>query len=144
MPKKKYTTLPKSFSACIHADCPMAASCLRQVAYSQMMGETDFLNMVNPRHCSKDSGCKFYREAAPARYALGFKNFQKCMLPEQYREFMSMLMEHFGRGGYFYRRRGVIAMPPAEQEIVLNALHAVGIREDIQFDAYEELINWFD
>mgnify|MGYP003473434344 FL=1 len=81
MPKKKYTTLPKSFSACIHADCPMAASCLRQVAYSQMMGEMEFLNMVNPRHCSKDSGCKFYREAAPARYALGFKNFQKCMLP---------------------------------------------------------------
>ena len=80
----------------------------------------------------------------PARYALGFKNFQKCMLPEQYREFMSMLMAHFGRGGYFYRRRGVIAMPPAEQEIVLNALHAVGIREDIQFDAYEELVNWFD
>ena len=107
-------------------------------------GEMEFLNMVNPRHCSKDSGCKFYREAAPARYALGFKNFQKCMLPEQYREFMSMLMEHFGRGGYFYRRRGVIAMPPAEQEIVLIALHAVGIREDIQFDAYEELVNWFD
>lgn len=66
------------------------------------------------------------------------------MLPEQYREFMSMLMAHFGRGGYFYRRRGVIAMPPAEQEIVLNALHAVGIRDDIQFDAYEELVNWFD
>lgn len=42
------------------------------------------------------------------------------------------------------RGRGVIAMPPAEQEIVLNALHAVGIREDIQFDAYEELVNWFD
>ena len=109
-----------------------------------MMGEMEFLNVVNPRHCSKDRGCKFYREAAPARYALGFKNFQKCMLPEQYREFMSMLMAHFGRGGYFYRRRGVIAMPPAEQEIVLNALHAVGIREDIQFDAYEELVNWFD
>jgi hypothetical protein len=144
MPKKTYTTLPEHFSGCIHSDCPMAAACLRQVAYSTMMEDEDFLRMVNPRHCSMDKDCKFYRDAAPARYAKGFTNFQKKMFPEQYRDFMSTLIVHFGRSAYFERRSGETLLSPTEQEIVLDALHQVGVKEDFKFDDYVELYNWFD
>jgi hypothetical protein len=144
MPKKTYTTLPEFFSGCIHADCRMASTCLRQVAYSQMMEDKEFLRMVNPPRCTKDEKCKFYRDATPMRYAKGFTQFQKHLLPEQYQEFMSVLIKNFGRGGYFYRRRGVIALSPSEQEMVLNALRSTGFKDDIPFDSYEELYNWFD
>ncbi|MEE0870900.1 MAG: DUF6078 family protein [Bacteroidaceae bacterium] len=144
MPKKTYTTLPENFSACLHADCPMAGKCLRQVAYSQMMENMEKIYMINPRHCTKDEKCKFYRDATPVRYAKGFTKFQKHLLPEQYQEFMSVLIVHFGRGGYFYRRRGVVALSPVEQEVVLNALRSTGFKEDLPFDSYEELYNWFD
>ena len=144
MPKKTYTTLPENFSVCLHADCPMAGKCLRQVAYSQMTENKENLYMVNPRHCTKDEKCKFYRDATPVRYAKGFTKFQKHLLPEQYQEFMSVLIVHFGRGGYFYRRRGVVALSPVEQEVVLNALRSTDFKEDLPFDSYEELYNWFD
>ena len=144
MPKKTYTTLPENFSVCLHADCLMADKCLRQVAYSQMTENKENIYMVNPRHCSKEGKCKFYRDATPARYAKGFTQFQKHLLPEQYQEFMSVLIVHFGRGGYFYRRRGVVALSPVEQEVVLNALRSTGFKEDLPFDSYEELYNWFD
>ena len=144
MQKKTYTTLPEFFSGCIHADCRMASTCLRQVAYSQMMEDKELLQMVNPCHCSKDVNCKFYRDATPVRYAKGFINFQKHLLSEQYQEFMSVLVMHFGRGGYFYRRRGVVALSPADQEVVLNALRSTGFKEELAFDGYEELYNWFD
>ena len=144
MPKKTYTTLPENFSVCLHTDCLMADKCLRQVAYSQMTENKENLYMVNPRHCTKDEKCKFYRDATPMRYANGFTQFQKHLLPEQYQEFMSVLIKHFGRGGYFYRRRGVIALSPSEQEMVLNALRSTGFNDDIAFDSYEELYNWFD
>lgn len=63
----------------MHADCPMASMCLRQIAYSQMTEGKDLLHMTNPCHCSKDSTCRFYRDASRARYAQGFTNFQKRM-----------------------------------------------------------------
>ena len=37
MPKKEYASLPKSYPVCEHSGCPMAATCLRQVAYSILM-----------------------------------------------------------------------------------------------------------
>lgn len=82
MPKKTYTTLPRRFGTCLHVDCPVTSTCLRQVAYSMMTDDKDLLCMVNPRHCSKGMDCKFYRDATPARYAKGFTNFQKKMFPE--------------------------------------------------------------
>lgn len=144
MPKKIYTTLPTRFGVCMHADCPMASMCLRQIAYSQMTEGKDFLHMTNPRHCSKDSTCRFYRDASRARYAQGFTNFQKRMYPEQYREFMSTLIIHFGRSAYFERRNGDTILSPAEQEVVLDALHKAGVKEDFHFDKYLDLYNWFD
>ena len=144
MPKKTYTTLPSRFGTCLHVDCPMALTCLRQVAYSMMTDDKDLLCMVNPRHCSKGKDCKFYRDAAPARYAKGFTNFQKKMFPEQYRDFMSTLIVHFGRSAYFERRSGDTLLSPVEQKIVLDALHQAGVKDDFKFDKYVELYNWFD
>lgn len=144
MPNKTYTTLPSRFGTCLHTECPMASACLRQLAYSKMTKDKDILCMVNPLHCSKDQDCKFYRDATPARYAKGFTNFQKKMFPEQYRDFMYTLIVHFGRSAYFERRSGETLLSPAEQEIVLAALHQAGVKEDFQFDKYVELYNWFD
>ena len=144
MPKKTYTTLPSRFGTCLHVNCPMASACLRQLAYSKMTENKDILCMVNPRHCSKDRDCKFYRDATPVRYAKGFTNFQKRMFPEQYHDFMYTLIVQFGRSAYFERRSGHTLLSPAEQEIVLAALQQAGVKEDFQFDKYVELYNWFD
>lgn len=144
MPKKTYTTLPEHFSGCLHAGCPMAASCLRQIAYSQMMSEKEHLRIVNPQHCTLNADCKFFRNAKSVQYAKGFTNFQKKMFPDQYRMFMSTLILHFGRTAYFERRNGDTALSPAEQEIVLNALHKAGVEGEFKFDKYIELYNWFD
>ena len=66
------------------------------------------------------------------------------MFPEQYRDFMSSLIVHFGRSAYFERRSGDTLLSPAEQKIVLNALHQAGVKDDFEFDKYVELYNWFD
>lgn len=144
MYKKTHRSLPAEFPACQFSDCPMAETCLHQVAYPQLVESQNYVKLISPRLCSRDKECTFYRGAQPVLYARGFTNFQSKMLPKQYREFMSTLIEQFGRGGYFYRRKGVNLLPPAEQEIVLRALRKSGIQEDLPFDEYEELINWFD
>lgn len=127
MPKKEYTSLPINYPVCEHSSCPMAATCLHQVAYSMMMEQNEeYLRLINPTRCSKDETCTYYRDKKPVIFAKGFTNFQKRMYPQQYDQFMTTLILHFGRNQYFKRRRGDILLPPEEQEVIRLMLEKVG------------------
>ena len=143
MPKKTYRDLPTDYSLCQHTDCPMAATCLHQIAYPLLLKSETYLRLINPKKCSKDRKCPFYRDSKPVTYAFGFTNFQKKMFPGQYQTFMCTLIGKFGRNAYFERRRGDSPLSPKEQEIVLAALQKAGITEKIPFDKYEDIINWY-
>ena len=144
MPKKEYTSLPINYPVCEHSSCPMAATCLHQVAYSTLMEHEEYLQLINPSRCSKNESCIYYRDSKPVTYARGFTNFQKRMFPDQYSRFMSICINHWSRNPYFERRRGERLIPPSEQLFILKALKAVGVTEEMQFDGYEEAINWYD
>ena len=142
MPKKEYTSLPKDYPVCEHSSCPLAATCLHQTAYSTLMEHAEYLRLINPTRCSKDEACTYYRNKKPVIFARGFTNFQKHMYPQQYDQFMTTLILHFGRNQYFKRRRGDILLPPEEQEVIRQMLEKVGADSKMEFDNYEEHINW--
>ena len=144
MPKRTYTSAPANYPVCSHADCLQASACLHQQAYLELLKGNDYVRLINPRKCSTDGRCKFYRDSKPVLYARGFTNFQKKMFPGQYQTFMAMLIGKFGRTGYYERRRGETALSPKEQDVVLSTLRRVGVKEKIEFDKYEENINWTD
>ena len=120
----------------------MADSCLRQLAYRRHEELGTFLKLINPSQCSKREDCTHYVSNKPVRFAKGFVNFQKRMYPDQYDKFMTLLICHFGRNQYFKRRRGDIALPPEEQEVVKIALEKAGVTKLMEFDEYLETINW--
>lgn len=111
MPKqnKETTSLPTNYPVCEHSSCPMAATCLHYIAYTMMMEQNEeYLQLINPARCSKDESCIYYRDKKPVIFARGYTNFQKRMYPQQYDQFMTTLILHFGRNQYFKRRRGDI------------------------------------
>ena len=121
----------------------MAATCLHYIAYTMMMEQNEeYLQLINPARCSKDESCIYYRDKKPVIFARGFTNFQKHMYPQQYDQFMTTLILHFGRNQYFKRRRGDILLPPEEQEVIRQMLEKVGADSKMEFDNYEEHINW--
>ena len=144
MPKRIYTSLPEGYPVCEHTDCPNAENCLHQIAYHAMLEKTKYLKLINPTHCTKDEACTFYRDNRPTTYARGFTNMQKHMFPQQYQQFMDILMGKFRRNPYFERRRGKTPLPPQEQKFILDTLKKVGVSEKLEFDSYEENINWYD
>lgn len=111
--KKTYHELPGDYEVCKHSDCPMANTCLHQIAYSRLIETQEYLRLINPRRCTYDSTCKYYRNNTPVMYARGFTNFQQQMFPGQYAAFMSKLIACFGRNPYFERRRGGLPTPPS-------------------------------
>ena len=116
--------------------------CSHQTAYSTLMEHSEYLRLINPSRCSKNESCIYYRDSKPVTYARGFTNFQKRMYPQQYDQFMTTLILHFGRNQYFKRRRGDILIPPEEQEVIRLMLEKVGADSKMDFDKYEEHINW--
>lgn len=143
MPKKEHTSLPTNYPVCEHNSCPMAATCLHHIAYSILMEQNaEFLRLINPTRCSKDEACAYYRDKKPVIFARGFTNFQKRMYPQQYDQFMTTLILRFGRNQYFKRRRGDILLLPEEQEVIRLMLKKVGADSKMDFDKYEEHINW--
>lgn len=144
MPRKIYTTLPSDYTVCLHADCPMAATCLHQIAFSALQKSERFLKLINPSECTKNSTCQHHRDSKPVKFAYGFTGFQKRMFPAQYKTFMNSLIMEFGRNEYFAYRRGETPLSPEYQETVIAALRKVGITEDFPFDRYEEHINYCD
>lgn len=144
MPKKLYTSIPPRYEVCLHADCSKADVCLHQIAYQKLLSGQTTLYLINPKMCKKNARCQFFRNSTPVRYARGFTGFQKQMYPDQYAKFSSILRSEFGRNPYFERRKGLRPLSPSEQDLILNALQRVGVKEKLEFDAYEDEISWYD
>lgn len=144
MLKKDFTSTPATYLVCIHSDCPLAATCLHQMAYAEKVKTDERLHLINPTLCAKDASCKYHRDCKPVRYARGFTNFQKRMYPDQYSDFMALCVAHWPRNQYFERRRGDRPLSPNEQQFILKTLKQVGVTEDFEFDSYEPIINWYD
>ena len=142
--KKTYKDLPSNYSVCEHNGCPLAETCLHQIAYRQLMATEERLTLINPSRCTQTEACPYYRDSKPVTYARGFTNFQTRMFPQQYKAFMTKCISHWSRNPYFERRRGDYPLPPSEQEFILQTLKECGVEEPLSFDGYEELINWYD
>ena len=144
MPRKEYTSLPTNYPVRAHSDCPMAANCLHQIAYTTMVKNKEYLRLINPTRCTKDALCAYYRSNSPMTYACGFTGLQRRMFPDQYSRFMAICVSEWGRNPYFERRRGARLLPPNEQKFIMKALKMAGVTEEMQFDNYEQAINWYD
>ena len=139
MPRKEYTSLPTNYPVCEHNDCPMATNCLHQIAHAIMLKNEEYLRLINPTRCTKDTSCAYYRSNSPMLYARGFTNFQRRMFPDQYRRFMEICVGEWGRNPYFERRRGARLIPISEQEFILKVLKIVGVTEEMQLIAMSKL-----
>ena len=140
MDKINFDNLPSNYSVCTFADCPLASTCLHQLAYYELAGRTDFLRLISPRLCSKDEKCSRYRDNMPQRYARGFTKMQDHMLTTQFRRFKILMMSRYPRSTYYALRSGKVLLSPKEQNYILGVLRKIGITEDLKFDSYENTV----
>lgn len=134
--------IPANYPMCLHADCPVAASCLHQLAFRRHEELGLYLHLLNPARCTRQPDCPHYCNSQPVRFARGFTNFQKNMYPQQYQKFMTILIGHFGRNQYFKRRRGDVLLSPEDQRVIKLVLERVGVTHPIDFDHYADDIHW--
>ncbi len=54
MAKKEYTSLPDDYPVCEHTQCPMANTCLHQMAYATLMEQEEYLRLISPNRCTQN------------------------------------------------------------------------------------------
>ncbi len=143
-PTFRLADVPGNFTLCLNGECPMASRCLHHIVRTMVPATELVLHVYNPDAVQGGEGCEHFRGQVPERYAYGFEGMQEKMLPGQYAVFMELLIAHFSRNSYFVRRRGDFPMPPKEQELIREVLKQVGADPSMDFDRYEERINWTD
>lgn len=137
------TAIPHNYEACLTNNCPQREHCLRAWVWDNRKSSVQRYVVLNPDLTTSDGHCPFYCDDHPQRYALGFTNFQRRLYPDQYKQFMSACIARFGRNPYFMRRRGDTPMSPSEQAFIRSVLKQIEAPEDIDFDGFEERINWY-
>ena len=135
--------IPKTFSLCIHAQCPMADRCLRRVAWDTLVESEECVTIISPLRALQGEGCRYFRSAQRVTYARGFRGMQSQMFPAQYMAFSQRLISHFSRNSCYERRRGDRLCSPADIAFIREVLASIGLFH-LEFDAYEVHYNFVD
>lgn len=141
MNKINFDEVPGYYAMCAVSDCPMADHCLRQMALQALDKRERQVIIVNPKMTRPSKQCEFYRPDEVKTFGRGFVNMKEEMLPRQYEVFMHRLQGHFGRTGYFERKRGQRLCSPEDISVIMAVLQELGLSH-LSFDTLIERYNW--
>ena len=133
-------TIPYNYHLCIVGECPMASTCLRQVAFN--LGDGATFNVLNPRRLDTTGKCIHYVKAEKVLYAKGFKGVMDKLPFKVHERASTYLMAAFSERTYYRIRKGERLLSPNEQITVRNIITRVGYTEPWEFDAYVEDYLW--
>lgn len=136
--------VPGNFPLCLNESCPQAKKCLHYMVRKMVPSNQLVLHVFNPEAVKGGEDCEHFRSLEAERYAYGFEGMQSNMLPKQYAAFKELLVARFSRNRFFVRRRGEFPISPKEQEYIRKVLQQIGADPEMDFDRYEERINWTD
>ncbi len=138
-----YSDVPRGYGLCMAENCPMAATCLRQIAYKLLPEDTSIHPIFNPKTAIKIvDRCKQYKPVVKIRYAYGFMCIFKDITVRNEANFRCRMISHFGKKSYYMRRKGLQRILPDEQKYIIQYAKSIGIVLDEYFDSYQEAYAW--
>lgn len=138
-----FAKVPYNFGLCAAEDCPHATTCLRQIALKHAPVKRVFLPIMNPNRIkSMKKVCDYYCSNVKVRYAQGFMNTVNALTIRVADTFRYRMINYLGRKNYYLKRKGALALSPAEQQQVKNIAKELGIVLNEYFDNYIEEYNW--
>mgnify|MGYP000758295478 CR=1 FL=1 len=134
---------PYQYALCLNRECPKASNCFRQLLENVAPADLEYWRIVSPKYQANLTGdCPFYRPYGKMRYARGFITALNSLTYPAMHSVVFQLMSHFGRRTYYRMRKGERLLSRNEQQYIQAVFKKFGGIEPIQFDAYEEDLDW--
>lgn len=137
-----HSHVPGSYAHCFDASCPLAARCLPRLAADCLTDDVTQVMAVNPRRCSHDEQCPYFRPAEEVRMARGFMHALGTVPMANVHKVERAVMALYNRCYYYRMRRGTYALTPEQQEQIARILTENGAAQPVEFDAYEMELDW--
>lgn len=138
-----YSKVPFDFGLCAAESCPLASTCLRQIAFRHAPANYLFLPTLNPNHLKAlKNKCDCYCSNEKVRFAKGFMRTINALTVSVADTFRYRMISYLGRKNYYQKRKGALQLTPAEQKRVITTAKELGIIQQEYFDSYLEEYNW--
>lgn len=139
-----YAAAPASFAKCLVTDCTAANRCLRHLAAQAVPADTEQMLAVNPKRTCPAAGesCPCFRTSTAARRPRGFIRTLNALPRSEAAGVAADLIQALNRRLYYRLRKGEFALNAAHKALVENILIRHGAPQPVEFDAYEEELDW--
>lgn len=136
--------MPKAFTVCNVAGCPLSKTCLRCIMYPTVASkEKPYIEVINPEWVAAQKGqCRMYLKNERVRRARGFMRTIRAIPTGHINSFRTLGISKMGYKRYYQARRGEILLTPAEEEIVIKLANRFGVKLDEYFDGYTYVLLW--
>lgn len=135
--------VPTDYPICINRQCPLAATCLRQLVEQNCNDSSEYWYIISPKRLAALQGsCPYYRSSTKVKYAKGLANMLENMPHKQMRAVVAGLKQLFSERTYYRIRKGERLLFPAEQQSIYKLLQACGVKARPEFDGYTEDYEW--
>ena len=134
---------PSEYAVCFRNECPLAKTCLRNIAAQEPREDKPFIRIVNPS-LQKDltNGCSCYRSNQVVKIAYGLSHIYDNVPYVKKEDIMHQIQGKLNRTTYYRIYRKERPLWPKDQQIIQKVFSNFGITEPVVFDEYHEVIDW--
>lgn len=139
-----FENAPGNFGLCFKNECASAADCLRALAARDASAVPDQLIVANPLQvdAAGKGNCPHFKSAETVRIAYGFINALGTVPGKHQKDVRKAILAHFCLRNYYHLRRGDKPMYPETQQLIASILTDHGAPSPVEFDRYEDSVNW--
>lgn len=137
-----HSHVPVNYAHCLETDCPLGARCLCRLAADCLPDDLEQFYAVNPRRVRHNEQCPYFRPAVTVRMARAFTRAIGSVPMANIPKVEQAMTALYNRSYYFRMRRGEYLLTPQQQEQIARTLAKYGAAQPVEFDAYEDAIDW--
>lgn len=139
MKELTFNDVPSWFVLCTNSQCPMAESCLRQMAVRLAPNDVKTAMCVMPTQWCDDD-CQWYAEVKTTMRKRGFSHLFERIYDADARTIRRELLRYFGyKKKYYALLRGEQALTADEEQYIRRLLKRHGYDWEPPFDNEEEV-----
>ena len=138
-----YSTMPHNYEVCWHRTCPMAETCLRQLAAEHLEDNVHFVKSVNLLAVHPETGtCRDFRPVRYVRHAYGLRHIYDQVPSAVKRKIYFDIWKQLGNTMYYHYYNERRPITPREQAIIEAAFRKHGFEGPVNYRRTVEVIDW--
>ena len=141
--KRQFEEKAEHYLVCYNDTCQQSEHCLRHIVAPYVAETVRVKECVNPTFSEVKAGqCPFFKSDTPMKMRRGFTHLYDYMPKRMGTAIRKELDAALGHNAYYKYRNGILPIPPAIAEQIVDVCLSQGWTEPPVFDSESVELNW--